>query len=101
MTQADALVQHATGNALLADMAFDSQRLERKVKRKGMKFVVRSNPTRKHKRRIDFVLYRQRYKVETFFHDLKRFRAIATRYEKTATNFLALAHVACIFLWLI
>ena len=30
-----------------------------------------------------------------FFHGLKRFRAVATRYEKTAQNYLALVHVAC------
>ena len=33
-------------------------------------------------------------------HNLKRFRAIATRYEKTARNDLALVHVACAWLWL-
>jgi len=37
--------------------------------------------------------------VECFFHWLKRFRAIATRFEKTAQNFLALTHVACAALW--
>ena len=34
------------------------------------------------------------------FHELKRFRAIATRYEKTARNYLALVHLACARLWL-
>jgi len=38
--------------------------------------------------------------VECFFHSLKRFRAIATRYEKKSQNFLALVHIACITLWL-
>jgi transposase len=38
--------------------------------------------------------------VECFFHRLKRFRAIATRYEKTATNFLAVVHFACAMVWL-
>jgi transposase len=38
--------------------------------------------------------------VECFFHNLKRFRAIATRFEKTARNFLALTRVACAWLWL-
>ena len=32
--------------------------------------------------------------------DLKRFRAIATRYEKTATSYLGVVHVACLFLLL-
>jgi transposase len=44
--------------------------------------------------------YRQRYLVEVFFHNLKRFRAIATRYEKTTRNYLALVQVACARLWL-
>jgi transposase len=35
-----------------------------------------------------------------FFHHLKRFRAIATRYEKTAQNYLALVQLGCIILWL-
>ncbi|NNB84184.1 transposase, partial [Corallococcus exiguus] len=34
------------------------------------------------------------------FHRLKRFRAVATRYEKTATNYLAVLHLACMMLWL-
>jgi transposase len=38
--------------------------------------------------------------VEVFFHQLKRFRAIATHYEKTAGNYLALLHLACSWLWL-
>jgi transposase len=38
--------------------------------------------------------------VEVFFHNLKRFRAIATRYEKTAQNYLSLVQLACICLWL-
>jgi transposase len=38
--------------------------------------------------------------VEVCFHELKRFRAIGTRYDKTKTSFLALLQVACICLWL-
>jgi hypothetical protein len=35
-------------------------------------------------------LYRRRYLVEIFLHNLKRFRAIATRFETTRTNHLRL-----------
>ena len=38
--------------------------------------------------------------VEVFFFHLKRFRAIATRYDKTAQNYLALVQLACAWLWL-
>jgi transposase len=61
---------------------------------------VHSKPERKKKHRLDRKLYRQRYLVEIFFHRLKRFRAIATRYEKTARNYLALVQIACAWLWL-
>jgi transposase len=43
------------------------------------KDVIHSKPERKKKHRLVRALYRQRYLVEVFFHDLKRFRAIATR----------------------
>jgi transposase len=66
-----------------------------------MKPVICNNPTRKYnRRRLMRSVYGQRYLVEVFFHTLKRFRAIGTRYEKTATNFLALVHLACAWIWL-
>jgi transposase len=70
------------------------------VKAKGMRPVIHPRPERKKKRRLDRKMYRRRYLVECFFHDLKRFRAIATRYEKTARNYLALVQLACAWLWL-
>jgi len=35
-----------------------------------------------------------------FFHTLKSFRRIATRYEKTSRNYLAIVHLACALHWL-
>ncbi|PRX34922.1 transposase, partial [Meinhardsimonia xiamenensis] len=51
-------------------------------------------------RTVDRDLYRERNKVERFFNRLKHFRGIATRYFKTATNFLAALHLACSRLWI-
>lgn len=53
------------------------------------------------KLRLDRKLYALRYRVECGFHALKRFRAVATRYDKTATSFLAAVHVACLRVWLV
>jgi len=100
MTKAEELFVHANGKAFIGDTAYDSEPLAKQVRAKGMKFVVCSHPTRKRKRRIDRKLYKKRYRVEVCFHDLKRFRAIATRYDKTACSYLALLHVACLWLWL-
>jgi transposase len=65
-----------------------------------MRPVIHAHPERKNKARLDRKLYRQRYAVELFFHNLKRFRAVATRYDKTARNYLAITQVACACLWL-
>ena len=62
--------------------------------------VIPCRPERAKKHGVNRRLYRRRYLVEVFFHNLKRFRAIATRYEKTARNSLALVQIACAWLWL-
>ena len=59
-----------------------------------------AKPERKKKHHLIRALYRRRYLVECFFHNLKRFRVIATRYDKTARNYLALVQLACARLWL-
>ncbi len=94
------MLRHAQGKAGIADTAYDSAEIRHSLRRRGMKAVIPSHPTRRVKRRPDKKLYRLRYQVECFFHRLKRFRAVATRYEKSATHFLALVHIACLTMWL-
>jgi len=94
-------MEHATGKAFIADAGYDADAIVNAAHQRGMKPVIAMNPTRKNnRRRKSAALYRLRGNVERFFHDIKRFRAIACRYEKTATNFLAAIHVACILVWL-
>ncbi len=100
MVAAPDLLSHATGKALIGDTGYDSNEFVRAVRKRGLKPVIHSKPERKKKHRLDRKLYRQRYLVEIFFHRLKRFRAIATRYEKTARNYLALVQVGCAWLWI-
>lgn len=71
------LLAHARGKALIGDTGYDSNAFLAAVRAKGMKPVIHSKPERKKKHRLARDLYRQRYLVEIFFHDLKRFRAIA------------------------
>ena len=54
----------------------------------GHKPVIAVNPSRKNRVPLNRRLYRLRYRVEVFFHSLKRFRRAATRYEKTTRNYL-------------
>jgi len=100
MIAAGDLLAHARGKALIGDTGYDSNAFLAAVRARGMRPVIHSKPERKKKHRLARHLYRQRYLVEVFFHNLKRFRAIATRYEKTARNYLAILQVACAWLWL-
>lgn len=94
------LIEHAQGRAFIGDTGYDSARIRAAVKARGMKAVVPSHPTRATIRRYDKRLYRIRYRIECFFHRLKRCRRIATRFEKTSRNYLALIHIASSLVWL-
>jgi len=100
MVAAEELLDHARGRALIGDTGYDSNQFIASVRAHGKKPVIHSKPERKKKHRLDRRLYGHRYLVECFFHNLKRFRAVATRYEKTATNYLGLVQLACAWLWL-
>jgi len=100
MIAADELLAHARGKALIGDTGYDSNRFRQAIRDRGMKAVINSKPERPRKLPASRKLYRRRFLVEIFFHNLKRFRAIATRYEKTARNYLAFVQVACARLWL-
>lgn len=100
MTAAFELLEHARGRALIGDTGYDSDAFLEAVRLKGLRPVIHPNPARKKRHRLARSLYKKRYIVELVFHYLKRFRAIATRFEKSARNFLALIHLAAARLWL-
>jgi transposase len=83
----------------LADGSYDTNAILNELKVREKAAVIPSGQERKKKRRIDRELYKKRYLVEVFFHNLKRFRRIATRYDKTASCYLAFLSLACTFLW--
>lgn len=98
--KADELVEHAQGKAFLADASYDTDRIRDALEAKKIKAVINNRGMRSPRKRVDKRLYRRRYLVECFFHRLKLFRAIATRYEKTARNYLSLLNLVCSWHWL-
>jgi transposase len=86
--------------ALLADKGYDADRFVESLTARAIRTVIPPKSNRKIKRDCDFALYRERNLVERFFNTIKHFRAIATRYEKTAQNFLAGLHLVCALAWL-
>jgi transposase len=83
------------GAALLADKAYDADaRVIKPLLAAGKTAVIPSVPGRSRRRDYDRDLYKERHLVENFFCRLKQFRAIATRYDKRAINFLAGVYAA-------
>lgn len=85
---------------LLADRAYDSDALRRALNDRGAWACIRPVSRRKDPPAFSPFLYRYRNLVERFFNKLKHFRAIATRFEKIAQNYLALIKLAAVRIWL-
>ncbi len=88
-------------DTLLADKAFDAdKRVIEPLLAEGKTAVIPPKSNRKTQRDYDKATYKARHLIENFFCKLKQFRAIATRYDKTARNFLAAIHLAAAIIWL-
>ena len=86
---------------LIADKAFDADaRVLEPLAAAGKTAVIPPRANRRSPREFDRDLYKARHLIENFFAKLKQFRAIATRYDKTARNFLAAIHLAAAAIWL-
>ena len=86
---AEQLIDGADPDALLGDKAYDADPLVDILTQRGITPVIPPKANRKSPRDCDFALYCERNLVERFFNKLKHYRAITTRYDKLARNFLA------------
>ena len=98
--QAETLIKDLPAEVVLADTAYDSDRLRAAIAKKHALAVIPNNPSRTRKYPLDKQLYAERHLVECCFSKLKQFRRVATRYEKTARNYLAVLTLAAIVLWI-
>lgn len=90
---------HGAG-AFIADKAFDSDAVVAAARRQGAEAVIPSRANRREPRDYDKHLYKERTKVEWLINRIKQYRRVATRYEKTARNFLGFVQVASIMVLL-
>jgi len=100
VTRAEPLIDRHEAGAYILDKAYDSDAVVAAARRQGGAAVIPSKKNRKVARDYDKHLYKERKKVEWFINLLKQFRRVATRYEKTARNFLGFVHVASIIILL-
>nr|WP_307710860.1 IS5 family transposase [Streptomyces sp. V1I6] len=95
---------------VIADKAYSSRGFRAYLRKRGIGHTIPEKDDQKHHRRnrgrrggrptgFDREIYRRRNTVERCFNQIKGFRGIATRYEKTATSYEAAVTLASILLW--
>ncbi len=98
---ADELLPGMAADLLIADKAFDAdERVIDLLAAQNKTVVIPPKANRKVSRDYDRDIYKARHLIENFFAKLKNFRAIATRYDKTARKFLAGVHITSSAIWL-
>jgi transposase len=89
ITQAETLLAGLKVEHVIADKGYDSSALVQTIEDQGAQAVIPPRSNRKQPRDYDKYLYRDRNLVERFLNKVKHCRRVATRYEKTARNYLA------------
>ena len=98
---ADKLLPGIEAEKVLADKAYDAnERVITPLIAAGKEPVIPPKSNRNDQRHYDGELYKARSLVENFFCRIKQFRAIATRYDKTACNFLAAIQLVASIIWI-
>ena len=86
--------------AVLADKGYDSDANRAAIRGRGAEPCIPPRRNRTTAIGYDRHLYRERNAVERFFGRVKRYRRVATRYDKKAANFLGFVWVASIAIML-
>ena len=100
ISQGEKLIAGIPFKVGIADKGYDSQKLVRAMRSRGAEAVIPSLSNRKQQRDYDKERYKDRNLAERLWSKVKQYRRVATRYDKTARNFLAFVHVASIMVLL-
>jgi transposase len=75
-------------STLIGDKAYDSSTLRQTAATNGVNTCIPGRANRTTTVPFSAKLYRRRHRVENFFQRIKRYRRVATRYDKLAETFL-------------
>jgi transposase len=85
---------------LAGDKGYSSPMVRRYLRERRIGAVIPTKANEEPDPAFDRAAYRERNVVERLINRLKQWRRVATRYEKRATNYLAMLTVAAILFWL-
>lgn len=87
-------------DALAGDKGYSSSNLRSWLQDREITAVIPKRSDEMGPNDYDKDLYRERPKIEQTINRLKRFRRVATRYEKLTSSYLAMVTLAMILEWL-
>jgi len=100
VTQGSALIHGSEADQIIADKGYDSDAFVAQIESCHAEAVIPPRSNRSEPRDYDKQAYKKRNVVERLINVLKQSRRVATRYEKTARNFLAVVAFASILVLL-
>ena len=90
------LIEGFSPGHVLADKAYDADRLHASILNAGAEVVIPPKRNRRVQHAYDKDIYKERNRIERFFNKLKHFRRVATRYDKLLVNFMGFVTIAAI-----
>ncbi len=87
-------IRDLEADEFIADKAYDSKRIRKHLRERGVTAVIPSKANSKKPISYDANRYKLRHKVENLFVDLKEYRSVGTRYCKQADSYEAFVHLA-------
>ena len=81
-------------DALLADKGYDAGAVRQAISEMEVEAIIPSKGNRKQPIAFDREAYKRPNLVERMFNKLRNWRRVATRYDKTASSFLAFFMIA-------
>jgi transposase len=94
------LLENLSVKALLADKAYDSDKIVQCAQDLGMQAIIPCKANRKQQRAWDKNRYKARHLIENLFQRMKVFRRVTTRYDELDERFLGFGHMVGIMNWL-
>lgn len=96
---------------VIADKGYSTRAIRAELRRRHIPATISERRDQRANRRrrgqtggrrpaFDPIAYRRRNVVERCFNRLKQFRAIATRFDKTATSYRGMIDLATLLIWL-
>lgn len=94
------LIEGLKYGALLADRGYDSDEIVKAVQGLKSTVVIPPKKNRLEARDCDYILYKERHKIECLFGFLKHYRRLFARFDKISTHFCAFLHFIAALQWL-